>query len=93
MPATSEGNYKVAANQRAKHGVGPDGKSLYHQELGKKSIGRSEGYFAKLKRENPAELARIASHGAKVGHERAKVANRTRYGLNYDEAQPHTAEG
>jgi general stress protein YciG len=85
MPATPAGNRKIAANLKKKHGTGPDGKSLFHKELGRKGQAKSSGYFARLKENDPDKLEEISRRGANNMHRKAKMQNQFKYGLHDEE--------
>lgn len=65
MAGTVEGNRKVAAKLKEKHGIDKHGRSLFHATIGSMGGENSHGggYFKRLKDEDPEKLKEIASRG------------------------------
>ncbi len=91
---SAAGARKAAQTIRAQHGVGPDGKSRFHQQIGKSGGGHNkEGYFSRLKREDPAKLTEIATKAGKA-RQRQVAADKLRYGVHHAKTQrSNKAEG
>lgn len=70
MPATAEGNRKIAAKLKEKYGTDAQGRSVFHATVGSKGGENSPGgYFKVLQETDPERLKQIASLGGKAKKE------------------------
>lgn len=83
-----EGQEKAQNKLKQEHGFTSDGKSIFHQNIGRKGGGNhGSNYFARLKHDDPKLLDEISSRGGKSKATKKVNAEETfKYGLNSSEA-------